>query len=85
MKIQKTSRECINSKLLNYNKKDPFFISIHENALSLFFFPSDLSLLNILNIQKVSVYSEVYKATKTFYILLFATISVLIRPFFFPH
>ena len=40
-------------------------------------------MLNILNIQKVSVYSEVYKATKTFYILLFATISVLIGPFFF--
>ena len=31
-----------------------------------FFLSSDISLLNILNIQKVSVYSKVYKATKTF-------------------
>lgn len=87
MKIQKTSRECINSKLLNYNKKTLFSFKYTETKILktpfvISFLSSDISLLNILNIQKVSVYSKVYKATKTFYILLFATISVLIGPFF---
>ena len=85
MKIQKTSRECINLKLLNCNKKTLVSFKYTETkilkspfVIIIIFLSSDISLLNILDIPKVSVYSKAYRATKTFYILLFATISVLI-------